>query len=121
MPQAAPLLPTPAESTRLPNILTLVILVWLAIGLVVFIVRRDWENVFLTFTVIGLIVVPAFVLRRSRVYVPPEFQLIAAAFVFLSLFLGCACCFFILAAVGGGGAFFVMKQQKAAAPPPPAA
>ncbi len=80
----------PVPSNRLATVITLVIQAWLAVGLVFFIVRRDWENVFLTATVIGLIVVPEFVLRRYRVHVPPEFQLIAAAFVFLSLFLGSA-------------------------------
>ena len=70
--------------------LTLVIQVVLFVGLVLFVVRRDWENVFLTVTVIGLTVLPAFVLRRRRVYLPPEFQLVAVAFVFLSLFLGSA-------------------------------
>jgi hypothetical protein len=79
-----------ARSRRLTRGITLVIQAWLAVGLVFFVVRRDWENVFLTLTVIGLIVVPAYALRRSRVYVPPEFQLIAALFVFLSLFLGSA-------------------------------
>jgi hypothetical protein len=70
--------------------LTLVIQAALVIGLVLFLVRRDWENVFLTLTVIALDVVPAFIIRRHRIYVPPEFQLIALAFVFLALFLGSA-------------------------------
>lgn len=78
------------QPQRLTIILTLVIQAWLAVGLVFFIARGDWENVFLTVTVIGLIVVPAFMLRRYRVHVPHEFQFIAAAFVFLSLFLGSA-------------------------------
>jgi hypothetical protein len=69
---------------------TLVIQTALAIGLVLFIFRRDWENVFLTVVVIGLTLVPAFLLRRYRVYIPPEFQLISAVFVYLSLYLGSA-------------------------------
>jgi len=75
---------------RLYVTITLIIQAALALGLVLFMLRRDWENVFLTITVMGLTVFPAFVLRRYRVYVPPEFQLIAAAFVFLTLFLGSA-------------------------------
>lgn len=84
---------TDNDNSGLQNIyvvFTLTIQAVLALGLILFAVRRDWENVFLTITVIGLTVVPAFVLRRYRVYVPPEFQLIAVAFVFLSLFLGSA-------------------------------
>src|SRR6188474_144302 len=75
---------------RLTMILTLVIQVALVVGLILFVIRHDWENVFLTVTVMALIVIPGFIFRRYRVYVPPEFQLIAAAFVFLSLFLGSA-------------------------------
>lgn len=75
---------------RLYVTLTLVIQALLVLGLILFLVRRDWENVFLTVTVIGLTVVPAFVLRRYRVYVPPEAQLTAAVFVFLAFFLGSA-------------------------------
>jgi hypothetical protein len=69
---------------------TLVLQALMVLGLVLFVVHRDWENVFLTILVIALTVLPAFVMRRYRVYVPPDFQLIAAAFVFLSLFLGSA-------------------------------
>jgi hypothetical protein len=79
-----------SKPSRLVAILTLVIQAWLVVGLILFIGRRDIENVFLTLTVIALIVVPAFFFRRNRVYVPPEFQLIAAAFVFLAFFLGSA-------------------------------
>jgi hypothetical protein len=69
---------------------TLVIQAALAAALVIFMVRRDWENTFLTALVIGLTLVPALVWRRYRIYLPPEFQLISALFVFLSLFLGSA-------------------------------
>lgn len=70
--------------------LTLILQGLLVVGLAFFLYRRDWENVFLTTTVILLTLVPAFLWRRYRVVIPPEFQLIAAAFVFLSLFLGSA-------------------------------
>ncbi len=62
----------------------------LAIGLVLFVLRRDWENVFLTTLVILLTLLPNFLFRRYRVLIPPEFQLISAVFIFLSLFLGSA-------------------------------
>ncbi len=78
------------SSNRLISILTLIIQAWLVVGLIIFIIRGDIENIFLTALVIALIVIPAFVLQRYRVHVPPEFQLIAAAFVFLTLFLGSA-------------------------------
>lgn len=70
--------------------LTLAIQALLALGLVLFLVRGDWENVFLTVTVILLTLAPAVLWRRYQVFIPPEFQLVAALFVFLSLFLGSA-------------------------------
>jgi hypothetical protein len=71
-------------------VLTLLIQALVVVGLILFLIRRDWENVFLTLLVLLLTLVPAFLLRRYRVYIPPEFQLVSAAFVFLSLFLGSA-------------------------------
>ncbi len=62
----------------------------IGVGLVLFVLKRDWENVFLATLVILLTLVPGFLFRRYRVYIPPEFQLISAAFIFLSLFLGSA-------------------------------
>jgi hypothetical protein len=88
--------PIDFESNHLTAVLTLTIQAWVTVGLVIFIIRRDWENVFLTLLVIGLIVAPAFLMRKWRVHVPAEFQLIAMAFVFLSLFLGSARDFYYL-------------------------
>ena len=44
--------------------------------------------------VILLTLIPAFLFRRYRVVIPPEFQLISALFIFLSLFLGSALDFY---------------------------
>lgn len=82
--------PPDTASNRLINIITLVIQAWLAVGLVMFIIRGDIANSVLTAVVIALVVIPAYVMRQQRVYVPPEFQFIAIAFVFLTLFLGSA-------------------------------
>jgi len=65
-----------------------------AIALGFFLLRRDWENVFLTVLVIALTLLPAFVGRRYRVVIPPEFQFISALFVVLTLFLGSAADFY---------------------------
>jgi hypothetical protein len=80
----------PSERQGVYVILTLLIQASVAVGLVVFVFRRDWENTFLTVLVLGLTLLPAFLFRRHRVYIPPEFQFVAATFVFLSLFLGSA-------------------------------
>jgi hypothetical protein len=69
---------------------TLAIQAALVLALLLFVRGGDWENVFLTLTVIALTLIPAFVWRRYRIYLPPELQLVAVVFVFLSLFLGSA-------------------------------
>jgi hypothetical protein len=74
--------------------LTAAIQALLAIGLALFVIRRDWENTFLTITVMLLTIGPSLLRKRYRVVFPPEFQFISAAFVFLSLFLGSATDFY---------------------------
>jgi hypothetical protein len=76
------------ETQRLCQRLTYGLLLILVVGMVLFALRRDWENVFLTAIVIGLTLLPIFLSRHFQIYVPPEFQLVCAGFVFLSLFLG---------------------------------
>jgi len=65
-----------------------------SVALVFFLRRRDWENIFLTLIVVGLTLLPAFVGRRYRIVIPPEFQFISALFVVLTLFLGSAADFY---------------------------
>lgn len=84
----------PPEERNLYLTITWVIQVLLGIGLVLFLLRRNWENVFLTGVVIALTLVPAFLFRHYRVIIPPEFQLVAALFNFVSLFLGSALDFY---------------------------
>lgn len=51
-----------------------------------------WDQRWLTFAVTSSIIavtfLPVIIERRFRVYIPPQFQLMAIAFVFASLFLG---------------------------------
>lgn len=82
------LTPDPADSSNYYAKITLGLQALMAVGLAVFLWRRDWENVFLTVIVIALAMFPAFLSRRYRIFVPPDFQLVAVGFVFLSLFLG---------------------------------
>jgi len=83
-----------ADQHSLALRLTLAIQAVLVLGLVLFLWRRDWENVFLTALVIALTLLPALLARRYRIIVPPDFQFIAAMFVFLALFLGSATDFY---------------------------
>jgi len=98
MPDATPVhLPAnshPSRERKLYLVLTSLLQALLVIGLGLFLIRRNWENVFLTSVVILLTLIPAFLFRRYRVIIPPEFQLVSALFVFLSLFLGSALDFY---------------------------
>jgi hypothetical protein len=83
-----PQLRPPPEQHNIYLTLTLMIQALLVIGLILFVWRRDWENIFLTITVILLTLLPTCLTRRKRIIIPPEFQFFAALFVFLSLYLG---------------------------------
>jgi hypothetical protein len=63
----------PPEQRGLYLTITSVIQALLVVGLVLFALRRNWENVFLTSIVIVYTLVPAFLFRRYRVIIPPEF------------------------------------------------
>ncbi len=69
---------------------TVVLQTIMCVSMVVFAMRSDWENLFLTGLVVLLTLIPAIAWRGYRVHIPPEVQLLSAAFVFLSLFLGSA-------------------------------
>lgn len=60
----------------------------LLIGALVGIWERHWVAVVLTFLILMLTLVPIFLAKRFRVYIPPEFELMAIGFVFAFLFLG---------------------------------
>jgi hypothetical protein len=74
---------SPPPSRNIAIALTVAIQAALVVGLVLFVLRRDWENVFLTTIVVALTLLPALLDRRYQILIPPEFQLISAVFVFL--------------------------------------
>lgn len=50
--------------------------------------EQRWTTFVITSLIIGVTLLPLFISRRFRVYIPPQFQLMAIGFVFASLFLG---------------------------------
>ena len=50
--------------------------------------RQQWFVAVITAGIIAVTLVPLLLERRFRVFIPPQFQLLAIAFVFASLFLG---------------------------------
>jgi hypothetical protein len=77
-----------ATRDRVYRNLTLVIQGLLVLGVVGFVLLRDWPNALLTTLVIVLTLLPWLLRRWFRVDVPPEFQLVTALFVFCAIFLG---------------------------------
>src|SRR6476659_3916588 len=86
----------PDERTRarVDRVLTLVMQILLLAGVVGFVLLHDWPNAVLTTLVIVLTMIPQLLKRWFRVDVPPEFQLVAALFVFCAIFLGTSLCFY---------------------------
>lgn len=85
---AEDLSPDPDEAPGFYSKLTLAMQALMVLALVLLLIRRDWEDVFLTAAVLLLTLIPTVLSRRYRVFVPPDFQLAAVGFMFLSLFLG---------------------------------
>lgn len=50
--------------------------------------ERNWLNALVILAILALFALPALLGQRFRVYIPPEFELLAIVFVFASLFLG---------------------------------
>lgn len=50
--------------------------------------QQQWFVAFITIGIVAVTLVPLLLERRFRVHIPPQFQLLAIAFVFASLFLG---------------------------------
>lgn len=60
----------------------------LGVELLVALVTQQWLTSFVTAGIILVTLIPLLLWRRFRVQIPPQFHLLAIAFVFASLFLG---------------------------------
>lgn len=68
--------------------LTLLFQVILLIGAIAALLDRQWATASFTLAIILLTTAPLLLKNRLGVFIPPEFELLAIAFVFASLFLG---------------------------------
>ena len=68
--------------------LTFVLQGILVVGGVAAVWEQQWLAALITGGIIVITLVPFFLAKRFRVFIPPEFVLLAIAFVFASLFLG---------------------------------
>ena len=74
--------------TVIHRIILGVLLLIMTVELVFLFREQQWMNVFLVIMIMGLTLAPVLLGRRFRVYIPPEFQVLAIVFVFAALFLG---------------------------------
>lgn len=80
--------PGAERSEKLQNYLILVLQAIMVVGLVLAVIAGHWQDVLTVTGIIVLVRFPGIISRRSRLFVPPEFELMAVLFVFASLFLG---------------------------------
>lgn len=73
---------------RLHRRLTLVLQGILLLGLAAAIWERQWLTALTTLAIIVTTLLPLVLGRRFKVFVPPEFEVLAVVFLFASLFLG---------------------------------
>ena len=74
--------------TVIRRIILGVLLFVMTVELVLLFREQQWMNVFLVVMIMALTSAPAVLGRQFRVYIPPEFQMLAIVFVFAALFLG---------------------------------
>ena len=82
--------PTPGAPVR-PGVhkrLTLVLQGILLVGMALAVWNRQWLTALTTAAVILTTLLPLILGRRFRVFIPPEFEVLAVVFLFASLFLG---------------------------------
>ena len=73
---------------RIHRTITLVIQAVLAVGAVLALWQGLWLSALTTLGIMAVTVMPLVLGRRFRVFIPPEFEVLAVVFVFASLFLG---------------------------------
>lgn len=78
----------PADGETVHRRLTFGLQALMAVGLGLSVVAGQWLNALVIGGILVLTALPFLLSRRFQVYVPPEVELLAVLFVFLSLFLG---------------------------------
>lgn len=74
--------------TRVHRAIVIILMLIMAVELVLVFYEGQWINAFLVMAIMAVTLLPDVLGRRNRVYIPPEFQLLAVIFVFAALFLG---------------------------------
>lgn len=78
----------PSSSLALPRRVTLALQAVIGLGLLLELYERQWLNAAIVAAILLLTALPAFVARGTKITIPPQFELLAIAFIFASLYLG---------------------------------
>ena len=60
----------------------------IVLGLVFEIYESQWMNVAITAGILLFTVLPGYIARGTKIFIPPQFEMLAIMFIFASLFLG---------------------------------
>lgn len=74
--------------TRVQRGVLIVLQLTMAAELVAVLYEKQWINAFLVMAIMAVVLAPAALGRRFRVYIPAEFQVLVILFTFAALFLG---------------------------------
>ena len=77
-----------SSTAGLPGRVTLALQAIIVFGLVGELYERQWLNAAIVAAILLLTTLPAFVARGAKIVIPPQFTLLAIAFIFASLYLG---------------------------------
>jgi len=76
------------SSFDLPRRVTLTLQAIIALGFVLELYEQQWLNAVIVAAVLLLTVLPAMFARGAKIFIPAQFELLAIAFIFASLYLG---------------------------------
>lgn len=80
--------PANSPSSGLPRRVTLALQTIIAVGLVLELYERQWLNAVIVAAILLLTALWTIFSRGAKVVIPPQFKLLAIAFIFASLYLG---------------------------------
>jgi len=76
------------SSPALPQRVTLLLQGIIALGFVLELYERQWLNAVIVAAILLLTTLPSLFARGAKIVIPPQFELLAIAFIFASLYLG---------------------------------
>ncbi len=80
--------PTPSSPSALPRRVTLTLQAIIGLGGILELYNQQWLAAAIVAGILLLTTLPVFLARGAKIVIPPQFELLAIAFLFASLYLG---------------------------------